>query len=339
MRITRELLHRIAEDTVTERVKQDDTIIAAYLHGTVMEGDDPVLGGAADIDIVFIHQNYDRAREIVRMTEDVHLDIEHHSKAQYQPPKELRTRPWLGYAIYNCHLLHDPEHFLDFTQAGVRGLFFHYENVLARSETLMNRSRAAWLLFHNREAAYGPDQVRMYLQAVEDAINAIACLYGPPLGGRRFLVQFKQLAKAKGIPGYYDPVIQQVSGDLFPDGATAVEEVKGWMLEWSDDFHLLNEHYDVPPKLNFHRLAYYMRGYEALLGSDEPEAALWPLLDTWTLMAETMPSQSGTWQAVCERVGLIGDGFSGHLDRLDNLLDQIEVLLEEWEPADGGLQP
>ncbi|MBN2045921.1 MAG: hypothetical protein JW757_12935 [Anaerolineales bacterium] len=337
MRITRDLLHRIAEDTVKERAHMDDTIIAAYLHGTVKEGDDPVLGGAADIDIVFIHENYDREREIIRMTEDVHLDIEHHSKALYQPPKELRTRPWLGYAIYNCHLLYDPQHFLDFTQAGVRGLFLHYENVLARAETLMNRSRATWLHFHNREAAFGPEQVRMYLQAVEDAVNAVACLYGPPFGGRRFLRQFKQLVEAQGVPELYKPVIQLVCGDLFPDGAAAVEEAKGWMLEWSDDFYRLNENYSVPAQLNYHRLAYYMRGYEAMLGSDEPETALWPLLDTWTLMAETMPSQSGTWQAVCERIGLTGKGFDGQLADLDALLDQIELLLEAWEPPEVGL--
>ena len=110
MRITRELLHRIAEDTIENRAKEDNSIIAAYLHGTVMEGEDPVLGGAADIDIVFIHEDFDREREIIRMTEDVHLDIEHHSKDQYQPPKELRTRPWLGYAIYRCQLLYDPQH-------------------------------------------------------------------------------------------------------------------------------------------------------------------------------------------------------------------------------------
>jgi hypothetical protein len=337
MRITRELLHRIAEDTVTEHIKQDNTIIAAYLHGTVMEGEDPVLGGAADIDLVFVHENYDREREIIRMTEDVHLDIEHHSKAQYQPPKELRTRPWHGYAIYNCLILYDPQHFLNFTQAGVRGMFFQYENVLARAETLMNRSRAAWLHFHNREIAFGPEQVRMFLQAVEDAVNSVACLYGPPLSGRRFLLNFKQITEMHGLPEMYPSVIELISGDLFPGDSTTVEEVKGWMLEWADDFSRINENYAVPPQLNTHRLSYYMRGYEALLGSDEPEAALWPLLDTWTLMAETMPSQADSWQAACKRLGLIGDDFDSHLDNLDSLLDQIELLLEEWQPEDSGL--
>ena len=106
------------------------------------------------------------------------------------------------------------------------------------------------------------------------------------------------------------------------------------MLEWAEDFHRLNDNYDVPQELHIHRLAYYMRGYEAMLGSDDPETMLWPLLDTWTLMAETMPSQAGAWQAVCERVGLLGEHFPKQLDGLDALLDQIEIMLENWEPGD-----
>jgi len=335
MRITRELLHRIAEDTVAERAKKDPTIIAAYLHGTVLDGDDPVLGGSADIDLVFIHEHYDQEREIIRMTEDVHLDIEHHSKEMYQPAKDLRTRPWLGNTMFSCKALYDPQHFVDFTQAGVRGLFFHYENVLARAEELMNRARATWLHFHNRETQFGPDPVMVYLKALEDAANAVACLFGPPLGGRRFLHHFMNLTDSVGQAELYPELIQLISGGAMEVGQKNVEEIKGWMFEWEDDLKRLNQNYDVPPGLHIHRHAYYMRAYEAMLGSDHPEAALWPLLYTWTTMAQTMPSQAGTWQAVIERIGLMGDDFDGQLDGLDAFLDQVEILVEEWEP-DGG---
>jgi hypothetical protein len=335
MRITRELLHRIAEDTVGEHAEKDPTIIAAYLHGTVLEGEDPVLGGAADIDLVFIHEKYDQEREIIRMTEDVHLDIEHHSKEMYQPAKELRTRPWLGNTMFSCKALYDPEHFIDFTQAGVRGLFFHYENVLARAEELMNRARATWLYFHNRQTAFGPDQVMAYLQALEDAANAVASLFGPPLGGRRFLSHFRDLTEHISRPEMYPKLIQLLSGDEVQVWQRNVEEIKTWMFEWQDDLKRLNQGYSVPAVLNIHRLAYYMRAYEAMLGSDQPETALWPMLHTWTLMVQTMPSQSGGWQVVCERTGLMGEGFQAHLDGLDDFLDKVEVLVENWEP-DGG---
>ncbi|MBE0596869.1 MAG: hypothetical protein IH614_06355, partial [Desulfuromonadales bacterium] len=186
-----------------------------------------------------------------------------------------------------------------------------------------------------QQTDFGPGQVRMYLQALDDAINAVACLYGPPLGGRRFLFSFKLLTETYGLTEIYQSAVRLLSGGLFPDGSKAVEEVKGWMLEWVDDFHRLNQNYEVPPELHIHRLAYYMRGYEAMLGSDDPEAVLWPLMNSWTMMAETMPSQSGAWQAVCERVGLSGDAFKKNLDGLDALLDQIDLLLENWEPEDG----
>ena len=335
MRITRELLHRIAEDTVVERAKNDSTILAAYLHGTVLDGEDPVLGGAADIDLVFIHEHYDQQREIIRMTEDVTLDIEHHSKEMYQPAKDLRTRPWLGNTMFSCKALYDPQHFVDFTQAGVRGLFFHYENVLARAEELMNRARTTWLYFHNRETQSGPDQVMVYLQALENAANAVACLFGPPLGGRRFLLHFMNLADSIGQAELYPDLIQLLCGGAMQVGQQNVEEIKGWMFEWEDDLKRLNQTYEVPPALNIHRQAYYMRAYEAMLGSDQPEAALWPLLHTWTTMAQTMPSQAGAWQAVIERIGLMGEDFEGQLDGLDAFLDRVELLVEGWEP-DGG---
>ena len=335
MRITRELLHRVAEDTVAERAKKDPTIMAAYLHGTVLDGDDPVLGGAADIDLVFIHEQYDQEREIVRMTKDVHLDIEHHSKSMYQPAKELRQRPWLGNTMFGCKPLYDPQHFLDFTQAGVRGMFFQYENVMMRAEELMNRARGTWLHFHNRETQFGPDQVMAYLQALEDAANGLSSLSGPPLGGRRFLLSFKKLAEQVGQPELYSALNHLLSGDAMQVGQHNVEEIKGWMFEWEDDLKRLNQNYAVPASLHIHRQGYYMRAYEAMLGSNHPETALWPMLHTWTLMAQTMPSQSGAWQAVCERVGLMGDDFEDHLEGLDAFLDSVEVLVEKWEP-DGG---
>jgi hypothetical protein len=302
----------------------------------VLDGDEPVLGGAADIDLVFIHEKYDQEREIIRMTEDVHLDIEHHSKEMYQPAKDLRQRPWLGNTMFSCKPLYDPQHFIDFTQAGVRGLFFQYENVLARAEELMNRARATWLYFHNRETPFGPDQVMVYLQALEDAANAVASLNGPPLGGRRFLSNLQAMFGQVGEPELYPTLIKLLAGDTIRVGQRDnVEEIKGWMFDWQADLNRLNQGYAVPAVLHFHRQAYYMRAFEAMLGSDQPETALWPMLHTWTLMAQTMPSQSGAWQAVCERIGLMGDDFRVHLDGLDAFLDQIEVLVEEWEPHGG----
>ena len=53
MRITRDLLQRVAEDTVADRVKRDTSIVAAYLHGTVLEGEDPAFLVAFELPVDF----------------------------------------------------------------------------------------------------------------------------------------------------------------------------------------------------------------------------------------------------------------------------------------------
>lgn len=349
MRITRELLQRIADDTVAERVKRDNSIIAAYLCGTVLEGDDPVIEGTADIDLVFVHDEFDREREIIRMTEDVHLDIEHHSKERYQPPKELRQQPWLGHTMFACKALYDPEHFIDFTQAAVRSLFFHYDNVMARVEALYSRARATWLHFHNLDTGFRlsgesasqenaparPEQVQAYLQALEDSSNAVACLADAPMFGRRYLSKFRQIAEAVYEPTLYEDFIRLLAGDAVQVGEQNIETLKTWVAQWEEDFKRLNQNYDVPAELHIHRLAYFMRAYHEMLASDHPETILWPLIKTWTLMASTMPSQSGNWQKACQQLGLAGEAFPERLDALDTFLDRVEVLIEEWEPEGG----
>ena len=52
MRVTRESLLRIAKETVQERAYNDPDIVAAYLTGSLRG--EPMLGGTADIDIVFL---------------------------------------------------------------------------------------------------------------------------------------------------------------------------------------------------------------------------------------------------------------------------------------------
>ena len=217
----------------------------------------------------------------------------------------------------------------------MRALFHNYENVLARSQELLSRGRATWLNFHNRPYEFGPEQVTTYMQAVEDAANAVSNLVGTPMTERRFLTQFGARVQALDNPDLYYDWVALLAGPNFIDeveGVDAKEEIKSWMLDWQADFERINEGYETPPSLHTHRLAYYMRAFETMLLSEQPESLLWPLMHSWTLMACTMPSQAGKWQAVCERLGLIGPAFEDRLDMLDKYLDEVEILLEKWEP-------
>src|SRR3990172_10109061 len=99
MRVTRESLIRIAKETVQQRVYNDNDkdIVAAYLTGSLLNIE-PMLGGTADIDIVFVHKNKPRKiREFVKLTPDFHLDISRRTKDEFKSPRELRGDPWLGY--------------------------------------------------------------------------------------------------------------------------------------------------------------------------------------------------------------------------------------------------
>lgn len=326
MRITRDLLLNIAGDTAQERADADDSIVGVYLYGSVLAGNEPLLGGTADIDLVCIHAEDDRQREIIRLTEDVTLDIEHHPKKHYQPPKELRLQPELGSMMFSAVPLHDPEHFIDFVQAAVRAMFWETDNVMMRAGSMLQEARRTWLRFHNAPPEYGPEQVMAYLQALENAANAVVCLTGMPQGCRRFLLHFPERAAAVGEPGLYPGLLGLLTGGIEIEGA-----VRDWLPDWDADFVTLNLSYDVPPALHKHRQAYYRRSFEELLDSDQPETVIWPFLRTWTEMALTMPSQAASWRVACEEMGLVGLNFEQRMAGLDAYLDRVEEILENWQ--------
>ena len=98
MRVTRESLIRIAKETAQERAFNDQDIIAAYLTGSLVSDTDPLLGGTADIDLIFVRASEPKhRREFVKLTPDFHLDISHRPKAEFKRPRELRLDPWLGW--------------------------------------------------------------------------------------------------------------------------------------------------------------------------------------------------------------------------------------------------
>ncbi|MBK9924574.1 MAG: hypothetical protein IPP66_04705 [Anaerolineales bacterium] len=125
MRVTRESLIRIAKETAQERAFNDKEIIAAYLTGSLANDElDPMLGGTADIDIIFVHKEEPKhRREFVRLTPDFHVDIGNRAKAEFKRPRELRLDPWLGWEMYDPQLLFEREKFFEFVQAGLRAGF------------------------------------------------------------------------------------------------------------------------------------------------------------------------------------------------------------------------
>lgn len=328
MRITQELLWEIAEDTVSDRVDENKKIVAAYLHGSVLEGD-PVLGGAADIDLVFIHEKKVYPPEAVRLTEDIHLDIQHHLKSDYEPPRALRTDTWKGAAVYACKALYDPDQFLDFTQASVRGMYYSYENILGRAQPLLKAARKTWINFHNRPPKPGPDQVRRYLRALENIANAIGFLNGPPLTVRRLLQTFPERAEALGHEGLFQGFV-----GLLGSGQVETREAAAWLPAWDDAYQAAGELKKIPPELHPNRWAYYRKAMEAMFASKEPRAAFWPMLYTWTLAVQQLPEKSphlNVWNEAFSDLGLTGKAFDKRVDGLDAYLDLVEEIFDTWK--------
>ena len=219
MRITPAMLHKVARDTVEQRKRHDHSLLAVYLTGSLFAGN-PLFGGTADIDLFFIHdERVSPEREIQRLTDEIHLDIAHHGREDYSQARTLRLHPWMGYNIINCTIMHDPQHFMDFTQASVRGQFEQPENVLGRVQGQAEYARQIWLSLHDLKDEPQLSQVRQYLLAVGQAANAVACLSGPPLTERRFLRSFPDRAAVVGRSGLYAGLLGLLGAGQVEEGA------------------------------------------------------------------------------------------------------------------------
>lgn len=332
MRITTELLLKIANDFVSQRSRTVRDIVAVYLHGSLLR-DHPTIGGAADIDLFFLHAEASREeREIVRVTDEIHLDVSHHPLNLYRRSKELRRHAWLGPSIQGCKILYDPQHFLDFTQASVRGQFDHPDHVLERARPQVEHARQIWFGFQAKPFESGPQDQLTYLRALDHAANAIALLSGPPLTERRFLLDFPERAVRVKLPGLNAGLLGLLGGSLVD-----APKLRSWLGDWCGAYEAASQ-VSTNASLHSHRLSYYFKAFEALLDGERFQAVLWPLWRTWCRAVASLPadtSHRSTWQAAGESLGLLGQAFQERLNALDAFLDLIEETLETWAKENG----
>jgi len=329
MRVTRESLIRIAKETAQERAFNDPDIIAAYLTGSLVSSEiDPLLGGTADIDIIFVHANQPKqSREFAKLTPDFHLDISHRAKSEFKRPRELRLDPWLGWEMYDPMLLYEREKFFEFIQAGLRaGFEFNAPApALQRSRLLLSHGRAIWRELLGVEEPVTPSDLTQYLKSLYHAVNSVAELSGPPLQERRLMLEFAPRAETAQRPGMNDGLL-----DLL--GALSLDPslMAGWLPEWKGAFEAAMENNGVDLRIHPARLNYYEKAIRALLEGEKPQAALWPLLQTWTLAVDVLPDQAlNVWQSACDQLGFTANGLEARVSGLDQYLDEVEVLLDE----------
>src|SRR6185436_13323410 len=230
MRVTRESLIRIAKETAQQRAFNDPDIIAAYLTGALASDTDPLLGGTADIDVIFVHADEPKhRREFVKLTPDFHVDISHRARTEFKRPRELRLDPWLGWEMYDPQLLFEREKFFEFVQAGLRaGFEFNAPApALQRSRLLLSQARQTWRDLLQITDTVTPQDVLKYMNALYHAVNSVAELSGPPLQERRLMLEFPSRAETAQRPGMNAGLIGLL-------GASALDAIQigAWMPEW-----------------------------------------------------------------------------------------------------------
>ena len=333
MRITRDLLLSSAKSAVRNRVFTDKDLLAVYLTGSLLEGDG-LLGGATDIDLVFIHAlDAPIPREIVRLGDDFHLDIAHYPQALFATPRRLRSNAWIGSFMCNGPLLlHDTNHWFEFTQSGVFSQFFQPANMMERARSFFEKARQRWLELSAQTPEHWPDLMQPYLRAVMEAGNTLSCLAGTPLPERRFMLNLPARCQkldaaefAGEIAALYLP-----PGDSEPAWFEALPAWRGAMLQAS-------ARTDCPPDLQVCRLPYYEKAITGVM-EESPAAALWIMLWSYTeavaLFAQRDPEVK-PYRDFCALLGLEKSSVAERLNALDALLDRLEEFLNSWALANG----
>ena len=329
MRVTRESLIKIARETAQERAYNEKDIIAAYLTGALANDElDPMLGGTADIDIIFVHKDEPKhRREFVRLTPDFHVDISHRAKSEFKRPRDLRLDPWLGWEMYDPQLLFEREKFFEFVQAGLRaGFEFNApEPALHRSRLLLSQARQIWREMLEISDMVTPADVLQYMKSLYYAVNAVAELSGPPLGERRLMLEFAARAETAQRPGMEAALV-----GLLGASGLGIEMMRSWLPDWKLAFESATESARGDTRIDLTRMNYYEKAITSMLESEKPITALWPLLHTWTFAVDVLPDlASNPWRAVCGQLGLTAVGIEERLEGLDHFLDEVEVLLDD----------
>ncbi len=335
MRVTRESLIRIAKETAQERAFNNREIIAAYLTGSLVSNEtDPLLGGTADIDIIFVHKDEPKhRREFVKLTPDFHVDIAHRAKAEFKRPRELRLDPWLGWEMYDPMLLFEREKFFEFVQAGLRaGFAFNAPApALQRSRLLLKEARVLWRELIEINDTVTPKDILQYMRSLYHAINAVAELSGPPLAERRVMLDFASRAETAQRPGMSAGLV-----GLLGASTLDTSRLEAWIPEWKSAFESAMQNNRADARIHETRVNYYEKAFKAMLGSENPTCVLWPLLHTWTLAVEVLPeNELETWRAACGELGLGWVGLDQRVSGLDHFLDEVEALLDELAEQHG----
>ena len=329
MRITHGLLLKNAKQWVMERQAADHSLVCAYLSGSLADSDDAedaLIGGAGDVDVVCVHNSLNPPdRELVRLTDRIHLDIWPVAQSAYEDPKQLRMNPWIGHDLFRKPpVLFDKNHWFDFVLAGAFSKYDQPENVVLRALYFLNNARERLQAMAFGEVA--PQAwLSAYLQSLSDGANLLAVIADGPLSTRRLLLAFPARAADLEIPQWTGCLIE-----AFSRGVPESDTLAQWIRQWDEVFNRQAEPTGMPPDLDPLKIPYYRQAMETFAPS-APMSALWILL--FTLGQRLAISSETTPPSVVEMLQSVGLGEETREEReesLEALIDDAEEVLEEW---------
>lgn len=328
MRITREQLLKVARNQVKQLAQNQERLVCVYLTGSLLD-ENPFLGGSTDIDLIMVHAGEPEVtREVLPFSDEVHFDIAHLPQALFSQPRHLRNDPWIGsFFCLNPQVFYDTRHWFEFTQASICAQFDLPDYVLNRSRSLAAIARENWVAVNTSVDCSDVDALALHLRSLENAGNAFACLSGAPLTRRRYLLNLEERAEAVQRPGLYAGLL-----DLLGASELKSDTLRPWLDGWKATLEDASRADDCPASLANARLLYFTEAVDAML-DDEPQSALWIMLNTWTRSLQTLgcnhPSYL-TWQAVCRELGFSSGNESTHRAALDTYLDSVEETIDTW---------
>jgi hypothetical protein len=296
---------------------------------------DAMLGGVADIDLICVHSGACSAppREVHRISDEVTLDIAHYSDTPFHQPRLLRRDVWLGSFLWKgVKVLYDSQLWFEFMHAGATSQFMSAENILGRARSLARTARELWHGLDEQAPASFTLRLSDFFQSLEDAGNAIACLSGAPLPLRRFWQQLPLRATSIGKPELAGSLQRLVTVDVPGDDLWQI-----WFNSWVNALDEIGQQAKCPPELQPSRRKYYVDA-TAWLRGENPLAALWILLRTELKTALTSRSNATMHKQVAKigsDLGFGGDDFTGKLNALDQCLDDLESLLDDYARQNG----
>jgi hypothetical protein len=330
--IERATLLKIARDAAQQRMAARPSLLSAYLTGSVA-ANEPLLGEATDIDLVLIDAAAPpAAREVVRLTDQVVLDVCCRSRDDYANPKSLRVHPWLGPELAEPLFLIDRTHFFELAQSSARGQFHRPEYVAARARTFLAWARGELHigLLPGAEPE-APVTLGGLCQAMLYAANAGISLVGFPGAGRRLAMKLEAAAGKLRRPELHAGFLALLSSELAPERAEALLE--DWLAAYRAGQSASDE------LIHPARRTIYERGFRAQIQADRAADALWLMLATWNAAMRHVPAdsrQAERWVAFLDLLGLATpEAFAGRVQQVVDYVTLVDGVVEGWAENNG----